>query len=76
MSGQVIGQTERTAARKADGQRREPIAGVQQGLVSHAWLARMARALLPPGSRPSSASACVYFAARRKTWLPSNANQW
>ena len=30
MPGQVIRQTERTAARKADGERREQIAGVQQ----------------------------------------------
>jgi len=51
MSGQVIRQTERTAARKADGERRERIAGVQQCLVSHARLARMARAFLPASGR-------------------------
>ena len=51
MSGQVIRQTERTAARKPDGERRERIVGVQQCLVSHARLARMAGAVLPTGGR-------------------------
>ena len=51
MSGQVIRQTERTAARKADGERREGIVGVQQRLVGHARLARMAGAVLPAGGR-------------------------
>ena len=51
MSGQVIRQTERTAARKADGERRERIAGMQQCLVSHARSARMDRALLPASGR-------------------------
>jgi hypothetical protein len=36
MSGQIIRQTERTAARKADGERRERIVGVQECLVGHA----------------------------------------
>jgi hypothetical protein len=45
MSGQVIRQTERTAARKADGERREPIVGVRQYLVGYAWLARMTGAI-------------------------------
>ena len=51
MPGQVIRQTERTAARKADGEHRERIAGVQQCLVSHTRLARLARAFLPAGDR-------------------------
>ena len=45
MSGQVIRQTERTAARKADGERREQIAGVQQCLIGHTRLAWLAGAL-------------------------------
>jgi hypothetical protein len=51
MSGQVIRQAERTAARKADGERRERVVGVQQRLVGHARLARMAGAVLPAGGR-------------------------
>ena len=51
MSGQVIRQTERTAARKADGERRERIVRMQQCLVGHARLARMAEAVLPAGGR-------------------------
>ncbi len=51
MSGQVIRQTERTAARKADGERRERIVRVQQCRVGHARLARMAGAVLPAGGR-------------------------
>ena len=56
MPGQVIGQTERTAARKADGERREQIAGLQQSLVSHARLAPMAGALLPATADARSAT--------------------
>ncbi|HJY58283.1 MAG TPA: hypothetical protein VJ418_18030 [Streptosporangiaceae bacterium] len=51
MSGQVIRQAERTAVRKADGERRERVVGVQQRLVGHARLARMAGAVLPAGGR-------------------------
>ena len=51
MPGQVIRQTEHTAARKADGKRRERIAGVQQRLIGHARLARLAGAFLPAGGR-------------------------
>jgi hypothetical protein len=42
---QVIRQTERTAARKADGERRERMVEVQQYLVGHARLARMTGAV-------------------------------
>jgi hypothetical protein len=51
MSGQVIRQAERASARKADGERRERVVGVQQRLVGHARLARMAGAVLPAGGR-------------------------
>jgi hypothetical protein len=81
MSGQILRQAERTAARKADGERRERIVGMQQCLVGHARLARMAGAVLPAGGRcpvrdGRGAWAPVISPARRKTGLPLNANQW
>ena len=51
VSGQVIRQTEGAAAGKVDGERRERVVGVQQRLVGHARLARMAGAVLPAGGR-------------------------